>query len=83
MTCIPLRQFHSLISETLHFITLWMVAFIQGADPASLAGLGISPSHVLSITALHVLTPSKKESKYLLCFEDSVSCPQIIKTIRE
>jgi hypothetical protein len=45
-------------------------------------GLGISPSHVLSITALHVLTLSKEESKHLFHFEDSVGCPQIVRTRR-
>jgi len=60
-----------------------MVAFIQGAHLVSLVGLGISPSHALSITALHVLTLSKEESKHLFHFEDSVGCPQIVRTRRE
>ncbi len=56
-----------------------MVAFIHGAHLASLVGLGVSPSHALSIAALHVSIPSKEESKHLLCFEDSINCPQIVR----
>lgn len=80
LTCIPLRRLRSLINEALHVITLWMAASMQGAHPTFLMGLGVSPSHALSIVALHVSTPSKEKSKHLFLFEDSVNCPQIVKT---
>jgi hypothetical protein len=57
-----------------------MAASIQSAHPTSLVGLGVSPSHTLSIVTLHVLTLSKEESNYMFCFEDLVGCPQIIRT---
>ncbi len=63
----------SLNSKALHVITLWMAASIQGAH---LVGLGVFPSHALNIVALHVLIPSKEESKHLFCFEDSVNYPK-------
>jgi hypothetical protein len=56
-----------------------MVTFIHGAHLASLVGSGVFPSHALSIAALHVSISSKEELKHLLCFEDSVSCPQIVR----
>jgi hypothetical protein len=69
-----------LISEALHVITFWMAASIQGAHLASFVGLSVSPSHALSIVTLHVLTLNKEELKHLFCFEDSIDCPQIVRT---
>jgi hypothetical protein len=66
--------------KALHVIILYMAASIQGAHPTSLGGLGVSLSHALSIITLHVSTLNKEESKYLFRFEDSISCPQIVKT---
>jgi uncharacterized protein YoaH (UPF0181 family) len=57
-----------------------MAASIQGAHLASFMGLGVSPSHALSIVALQISTPSKEESKYVFHFEDSVNCPQMVRT---
>jgi hypothetical protein len=43
-------------------------------------GLGVFPSHALNIVTSHVSIFNKKESKHLFRFEDSVGCPQIVKT---
>jgi hypothetical protein len=57
-----------------------MAASRQGAHLVSHVGLGASPSHALSIVALHFSSPSKEESKYMFFLVESVSCPHIVNT---
>jgi hypothetical protein len=57
-----------------------MATSIQGAHLVSLVGFDVSLSHALSTIALHISTPNKEESKNVFRFEDSIGCPQIVKT---
>jgi hypothetical protein len=52
-----------------------MAAFNEGAHLVSHVGLGASPSHALSIAALHFSSLSKEESKYLFLLVELVGCP--------
>lgn len=50
----------------------------QGAHLVCLVGLGVSPSHTLSIAALHFLFLNKEELKYLFCLGELVGCLEIV-----
>jgi hypothetical protein len=80
MTCIPLRWFRSFANEALHVVILCVVAFNHGAHSVLHVGLGVFPSHALSISALHFSPLSKEESKYLFRLVESDGCPQIVST---